>query len=271
MVGQKTRKQKTDDYVVAIPSYKRTTTLTEKSLATLKKYKIPSSKIYIFVADKDEEEIYRNTVPKDLYNKLVVGIKGVKEVRNFITGYFPVGKHLICMDDDIKGFIEYDEKEKRHEKPLISLEKVIKRGFEECKESGARMWGIYASANGFFMKPTVSTDLKFIVGCFFGIINPGLKELTLPISEKDDYYRSLRMYELDKSVIRLNFIAPKTSYYKEPGGMQSDPERKKKQELAVKFLLKEYPMWVKVNPSRKSGFMEVRIKDSEIKGKVNSN
>ena len=79
------------------------------------------------------------------------------------------------------------------------------------------------------------------------------------------------MYELDKSVIRLNFIAPKTSYYKEPGGMQSDPERKKKQELAVKFLLKEYPMWVKVNPSRKSGFMEVRIKDSEIKGKVNSN
>lgn len=259
MVGNKTRKV-TGDYVVAIPSYKRATTLTEKTLSTLKKYRIPSSKIYIFVADKEEEEVYRNTVPKDLYFKIIVAVKGVKEVRNFITGYFPIGKHLVCMDDDVKGFIEYDEKEKRHEKPLVSLERVLKRGFAECKQAGARMWGIYASANGFFMKPTVSTDLKFIVGCFFGIINPGLKELTLPISEKDDYYRSLRMYELDGSVVRLNFIAPKTAYYKEPGGMQSDPERKKKQELAVKFLLKEYPDWVKLNPTRKSGFMEIRLK-----------
>jgi len=248
---------------VAIPSYKRAETLKEKTLATLKKYSIPASKIYIFVANKEEEIIYKETIPKELYFKIVVAVKGVKEVRNFITAYFPKGKALVCMDDDVKGFIEYDEKQKRHEKPLVSLKNVITRGFTECRKHGCRHWGIYASANGFFMKPTVSTDLKFIVGCFYGIINPGLKELTLPISEKDDYYRSLRMYELDKCLIRLNFIAPKTAYYKEPGGMQEESQRKEKQKTAVQFLLKEYPDWVKMNPSRKSGFVEIRLKDSK--------
>lgn len=266
MAANKTRKVKKTDYVVAIPSYKRMETLKEKSLATLQRYNIPASKIYIFVADKEQEEEYRKALDKGTYNKIIVAIKGVREVHNFITAYFPVGKKIVCMDDDVKGFIEFDESKPRHEKPLVSLERVIQRGFSECEKVGARLWGIYPSPNGFFMKNTVSTDLKFIVGCFYGIINPSIKELNLPIGEKDDYYRSLRMYELDGAVVRLNFIAPKTAYYKEPGGLQSNPDRHKRQEDSVKFLLKEYPDWVKVNPTRKSGFVEIRLRDSK-KGK----
>jgi hypothetical protein len=260
MVVNKTRKA--GDYVVAIPSYKRATTLTEKTLTTLKGYRIPASKIYIFVADKEEEDVYRNTVPKDLYFKIVVGIKGIKEVRNFITGYFPVGKHIVCMDDDVKGFLEYDEKEKRHEKPLVSLEKVIKKGFEECKKAGARLWGVYPIANGFFMKPSVTEDLKFIVGVFFGIINPGLAKLKIPVDMKTDYYITLRMYELDERVIRINSVAPKTAYYKEAGGIQAEEGRHKKSKDAAEMLIKLYPDWVKLNPNRKSGFVEIRLKDS---------
>ena len=260
-MANKTRKSK-DDYAVAIPSYKREETLKKKTLAVLKKYGIPASKIYIFVADKEEEERYRNALDRNSYAKIVVGEKGVAPVRNFITGYFPIGKKLLCCDDDISSFLEYDESNKRHERPLRSLQTIIRQGFDACAKHGCRMWGIYATPNGFFMKPTISTDLKFIVGTCFGILNPGLKELTLPISEKDDYYRSLRMYELDGCVVRMNYVAPKTAYYKEPGGMQSDPERKAKQEKAVEYLLKEYPDWVKRNPTRKSGYPEIRIRDS---------
>lgn len=266
MASLKTRKAKKTEYIVAIPSYKRANTLKEKSLATLQHYGIPSSKIYIFVANEEEEKEYRNTLEKGSYHKIIVAIKGVREVHNFITDYFPKGKKLVCLDDDIKGFIEFDESKPRHEKPLSSLEKVIQRGFAECEKVGARLWGIYPSPNGFFMKDSVSTDLKFIVGCFYGIINPGLKDLNLPIGEKDDYYRTLRMYELDGAVVRLNFVAPKTAYYKEPGGLQSNPDRKQRQEDSVKFLLKKYPDWVKLNPTRKSGFAEIRLRDSK-KGK----
>lgn len=260
---RKTRKAKKTDYVVAIPSYMRTETLREKTLATLQKYKIPASKIYIFVADKDQEKQYLEAIPKSAYNKIVVGLKGLAEVRNFIADYFPKGKKIVYMDDDIKGFLEYDDAKPRHEKPLTNLEKVIQRGFAEAEKAGARLWGIYPSANGFFMKDTVSTDLKFIVGCFFGLINPTSKDLNIPLSEKEDYYRTLRMYELDGKVVRLNFIAPKTAFYTEAGGMQTDTKRRKKQEEAVKFLLKRYPDWVRLNPTRKSGFMEIRLRDKK--------
>ena len=257
----KTRKSK-GDYVIAIPSYKRQETLQSKTLQMLREQKIPSSKIFIFVADKEEEENYRNAIDTNSYNKIVVGIKGLAPVRNFIAGYFPIGKKIVFCDDDIKGFLEYDETKPRHERPLVSLDAIIKRGFQECKKNTCRLWGVYPIPNGFFMKDTVTTDLKFCVGSFFGLINPGNKTLHIPVSEKEDYYRTLRMYEVDGCVVRLNFVAPKTAYYKEPGGMQTDPERKEKQEKAVDYLLKEFPDWVKRNPNRKSGFPEIRIRDT---------
>ena len=260
----KTRKAK-GDYIIAIPSYKRENTLKTKTLHMLQEYKISSSKIFIFVADKEEEENYRKALEPGSYNKIVVGIKGLAPVRNFITGYFPIGKRIVFCDDDIKGFLEYDESKPRHEKQLSSLDKIIQRGFRECARHGCRFWGVYPTPNGFFMKDTVSTDLKFCVGSFFGLLNPGNKEFTIPISEKEDYYRTLRMYQLDGCVVRLNFVAAKTAYYKEPGGMQTDPERKEKQEKAVEYLLKEFPDWVKRNPNRKSGFPEIRIRDPKKK------
>ena len=64
------------DYVVCIPSYKRSLVCKEKTLATLKRNKIPSRKVYVFVANKDEYDIYKEAIPKNLYNKLVVGIVG---------------------------------------------------------------------------------------------------------------------------------------------------------------------------------------------------
>lgn len=262
MVG-KTRKNK-HDYIVVIPSYKRPDGIQEKTLATLQRYHISPSKIYIFVANKEEEEIYRSSLDPKSYHKLVVGVKGLSQVRNFIADYFPIGKKIVYFDDDVKGFIEFDESKPRHEKPLVSLERVIQRGFTECAKHGCRFWGAYPSANGFFMKNTVSTDLKFIQGAFFGILNPGSKELHLPGNgEKEDYYRTLRMYELDGCVVRLNFVAPKTSVYGTPGGLQSNPGRAQREKEMVELLMKEFPDWVRLNPSRKSGFLEIRIADKK--------
>lgn len=255
-------------YEIAIPSYKRHETLAEKTLSILKTYRIPSHKITVFVANKDEESVYKAYLDPKTYGKIVVAKKGLMHARNYISDYFPVGTPLVCMDDDIKGFLEYDEDSPRKERPLRSLIGVIKHGFQECIKNGCRLWGVYSVPNGFFMKDTVSTDLKFIVGSFWGCINPGTKGpsgVKMIMDEKEDYYRTIQYFLQDGCVVRLNNVAPKTAYYKESGGMQEDSERKKKQEVAVKFLLKKYPQFVSINSARKSGFMEIRLKDMRKK------
>ena len=49
----------TTDYTIVIPSYKRQKILQEKTLTTLKKYKIPKESIYVFVANQEEYDIYK--------------------------------------------------------------------------------------------------------------------------------------------------------------------------------------------------------------------
>jgi hypothetical protein len=113
------------------------------------------------------------------------------------------------------------------------------------------------------MKPTVSTDLKFCVGSFWGCLNPG-SEVRLERSEKEDYERTIKFFIKDNCVVRLNFVSPKTAYYKEPGGMQTR-KRLGHQQVAVRALLKKYPQFVKSNPTRKSGFPEIRLVDKREK------
>ena len=72
------------DYVIAIPSYKRAETLKSKTLSMLKSNKINSKKIHVFVANNEEKNIYESTLDKNSYGKIIVGIVGMKNIRNFI-------------------------------------------------------------------------------------------------------------------------------------------------------------------------------------------
>ena len=81
-----------NDWVIAIPSYKRTEILKEKTLSVLKHYGIEPRRIYIFVADESEEEAYKSALDPDSYNKIIVAEKGLHNARNVINQYFPIGK-----------------------------------------------------------------------------------------------------------------------------------------------------------------------------------
>jgi cellulose synthase/poly-beta-1,6-N-acetylglucosamine synthase-like glycosyltransferase len=255
-----TRKRTLFPYEIAIPSYKRPETLREKTLAVLKQYKLPAEKITVFVADAEQKKLYEDALVPGSYGKIIVGIVGMGAIRNFITSWYPVGTKIVNIDDDIRGFLEYDATKPRKEKPLRSLLTVIKRGFDECEKVGARLWGVYPVANGFFMKPKVSTDLKYVIGSFWGCINPGIKQVKITLDDKEDYQRSILYYKLDDAIVRLNFVAPVSSYYKEPGGMQEE-RTKQRVEKSARWLVKEYPEFAVLNPSKKSGYMEVRLKD----------
>lgn len=83
------------DYVVCIPSYKRAELCNEKTLTMLKANKIEANKIYVYVANKEEYEEYKNILDSTLYGKLVIGKKGRVSQRQFIMEEWPEGKPTI--------------------------------------------------------------------------------------------------------------------------------------------------------------------------------
>jgi len=250
--------RKAAGYVIAIPSYKRAETLRDKTLATLATYHIEPSKIHIFVASKEEAATYKETLKPGTYGKIIVGVLKIGPQRNFIMNYFAKGKPLVQIDDDVSSFIEYDPKAKRHERPLRDLEGVIQRGFRLCKEVGCSYWGIYPAANGFFMKPGHTTDLRFIIGVMTGCFNPGSALKIHLESFKEDYERTIKFYEMDGAVVRMNDVAPKTSYYTEKGGAEEFRDWKPMEEEA-KWLAAKYPDLVKVRWVKKKRYSGSRL------------
>ena len=265
-----------EDYVVAIPSYKRPETLKTKTLKVLQDYNIDPKRIYIFVADNEQKDIYMKSLPRNSYNKLVIGKPGIKNIRNFMPKYFPEGKHIFYMDDDIYDVYEtknpnpasspkYDKKQNRHVR-LPSLHKLIKQGFKLSKKTGITNWGVYPVLNAYFMKPTspnvndyVGTKLCYIIGFMTGVINNRKAEIRT-IDDKEDYERSIKYYLKDNGLLRFNNITAKTKCYKEPGGMQVERTKKRIHDSAV-YLTKVYPELCSLNTSKKSGFTEIRLRD----------
>ena len=249
-----TRKVNQFLYQIAIPSYKQPETLRDKTLTMLHTYRIPSSAITIFVANKKEEADYKEILKPGTYNKIVVGVVGIGAIRNFISNYYAIGTKIVSIDDDIKGFLEYDVNAPRKERPLRSLLAVIKRGFEECEKENAHLWGVYPISNGFFMKPKISKDLRYIIGSFWGCINPGTKDIKITLNDKEDYQRSILYYKIDSIVIRLNMISPVKARLKES-------KEKECVEKSAKWLVRTYPDFTKLYSTKKDGCIEVKLRD----------
>ena len=251
------------EWVIAIPSYKRATTLRDKTLAVLRSYNILPAKIHVFVANKAEQEIYKATLDPATYGHMHVAEPGMAAVRNFITRFFPVGKHIFSMDDDIRGIVEWSAKGRRNEQPLRCLATAITTGFREAEKTGFRLFGFYPIPNGYFMKPgPPTTDLRYIAGGIWGLINPG-PVLTLGLDDKEDYLRTLMMYVLDGGVLKYNNIAPLTVGYAGEGGMQEE-RTMNRIAASAQALVDAFPDLVKLNLTKKSGKPEVRLRDSRL-------
>ena len=157
-----------NDYVIAIPSYKRNETLKKKTMRVLNEYNIPRKKIFIFVSDKNQQKLYEDTLEPKSYNKIVVGKPGIQHIRNFMPKYFPEGKPIVYMDDDISKISKcnnnnidregtYDKKDNKLE-TLNNLDKFIKDAFKMSKKTGYTNWGVYPTDNPYFMKPTMKNN-----------------------------------------------------------------------------------------------------------------
>ena len=113
-----------------------------------------------------------------------------------------------------------------------------------------------------------TTELNYIVGCCFGIINRNKKSLKPIISNnydgnKEDVERSILYFIEDGKVIRFNKVSFDTKYYNNTGGMGTFEERLKPMKEASIALEKKYGNYGYIF-KRPSGMTEFRLK--KLKG-----
>jgi hypothetical protein len=255
-------------YVIAIPSYDRVDTLKKKTIALLERNKIPKDIVHIFVANDEEAKKYKEEFSD---YKIITGVKGIMKQRNFMTDYFPEGKHIVYIDDDIMEVLEKVGKSKESKTMRnVDLIKFFPFAFDELKKRNLYIWGIHPVNNPYYMGTEISTDLRYIMGGFQGVINRKSSDLKMRYtSEKEDVERTLRFYKKDKGVLRFNYITIKTINYA-PGGIVSEVGSKEARQKAgketVEKLLKEFPGYG-TSKQRPSGIYEFVFKRKpDIKG-----
>jgi len=216
---------------------------------------ISKDRINVFIIEEEYEE-YVGELNKDYYNEIIIGKKGLIEQRAFIENYYENGAHVISMDDDIKS-IDLSLTE------FPNLDFFFEKAREDMEEKGAFIWGVYPVFNPFFRKTKadLSTELKYIVGAFYGFINrKGLLKLELKNDNKEDVERSIKYYLYDGLVLRYNKIGFETKYYgKDGGGMGTFEDRHESMKASAEVLKSQYPMLCDLKV-RKNGMYEVVLK-----------
>jgi len=244
-------------YTIAIPSYKRSMVLLYRTLNFLERNSIDPKLIYIFIIEEDKEDY--DQIPTYLYNKMVVGVKGIVKQREFIENYFKEGDHIVSLDDDIQDLIFAKPEEE------IPLDEFLNNAFELCKKESAFIWGVYPVGNPFYANRNkwYSTHLTFIIGCFYGFINrPNKEELKgILTNNKEDIEKSIRYWYCDKKVIRFNTVCVKTKYMgKDGGGLGRLEDRLQDMENAVKLLHAHYPSITRIR-IKKNGEYDLVLND----------
>ena len=210
--------------------------LLNNTLKTLAEGGVPKSKVTIFLANADELKDYKQKIKG---YKFVVGVKGIEAQRNFMMNYYPEGQYIISMDDDVEKIIDMKGNQ------VKDLPALFKKGYDELIKHKAFLWGPNKSANPFYLKDNVSDRFNMIQGPFFGYINRHSPDLKA-VSHFDDIERTIKYWQKDGVVIRLNAYGYKTNYRSNEGGLQAtNPEREKESKVYAEALMKKYPNLIK--------------------------
>lgn len=247
------------DYIICIPSYQRSIVCSQKTLRMLNDNNINPDLIYVYVANEIEFDIYTRILNQKFYNKIIIGVIGLAQQRQFIMEQFPENKNIIFFDDDVEfidlSFTHY-----------LNLENFFENAFQTCITQKSFIWGVYPVFNPFFRQPRkeLTNDLTYIVGAMYGIINrPNLESiklnLTLDNSQKEDVERTIKYFIEDAIVVRFNRIGFKSKYYGPIGGLGTFKDRLEPMKQACINLQNNYPSYGRIK-IRKNGMYEFVLK-----------
>lgn len=228
---------------ICIPSYNRYETIQQKSIKFLMNAGYQASEIDVFVADQEQYDLYKSKMDSDI--SIIIAVKGLKEVREFIFNYYDQGEKLLCLDDDIEDVREcyLNDDDKLRLRSITNLKEIVRNGFHLCKEKKLKLWGLYPCPNNAMWMDSqkeFTYDYKFIIGNFFGCINcKNMNKLCVP--DIDDYERSIRSYVLYGGSLRMNHLSALTKFRKNSGGQQDNVDRQNIIDNSKEILLNTYP------------------------------
>lgn len=245
------------DYKIAIPSYLRHKELKSKTLNTLKLNNISPDRIFIFVANQNEYDIYKNYLEENTYNKIIIGELGIRNQRIFISKYFNENDYIVSCDDDIECFYKFKNKNEKLE-IIYNIEEEIIKNFEYCKNNNIYLWGLNGHSNPYWMSDKYKTGLYFLIGVFHGYINRQDEDLypSKDVEVKEDYEQCILFYLKDKHILKVDYLAFKTKYYAEGG---CGKERFEKNKKAQEYLVNKYPDLCRKS-FKKNGTPEIKFK-----------
>ena len=229
------------DYKIVIPSYQRPQIFKDKTLALLKKYKIPIDNIDLLLGTPEEGQEYRKVLGNSFATNFIYhGQKGIGAVRNWIKWYYKYQtnvKYVVYLDDDITSILDWQT-------PIENLESFIENMFYETETRKLNLWGISAFHNPFFMKKTITTNLKYICGAFSGeIIDRTKHDIYCDVDHGEDFQFTCEYFLRDGGVLRNNGVCIVTKYFGD-GGINASygglEERKKDMEIQCKYLNERY-------------------------------
>jgi hypothetical protein len=232
------------DYIILVITYNRVERCYKKTLSMLKDNKIPKDIINLVVHNAEQKRLYEEGIPKEYYNEILITNKkdGIYGQMNWMYNKYKNGQKILKLDDDISTILRLqgDKLVKTYD-----LLKIIDEGFKLCDDNGYKLWGIYPTANAYFMKSQkdYTTDLRFIVGALMGFINEKLS-IDLDIKIKGDYEYAIKSYLKNGGMIRFNRITFRYDIAKNEG------DRIKVMINDANILMKKYPNLVKMNTRR---------------------
>jgi hypothetical protein len=241
-MSRKTQKHSKDDYVIAVRTYARSQMFPSMTYKTLERSRL-TDRLYIFVANNEEKHLYQEALTGKPYKAIVVGALGGANATRAICDYFPVGKRIVFMDDDLEQFFEFqgDKPGVPFIKDSDRLGRYITDGFATIDRFGLGSFTFSFYQNRMWLsdKPFKQFRPFTLAGNFFGVRNDR-SMIPTKHSHSDDLVRSCRYLDTYGGVLVYWWAGFKTNTFKNPGGLSKERHDPHTGMMKLKTYLDDY-------------------------------
>jgi hypothetical protein len=238
-------------FVIAVPSYRRADVFRKRAYPALS----PElrRRTYVFVQTPEDHEVYSSLFP----DVRVVPVKqgqrwkaGFSFVNVFIRHYFPLGKKICFLHDDVAGVSRFRLSGGSCVSRRVDLSIFLPYVFKKMKELGAKLAGVYPTRRCRESSAEISQGLKFIYDPLHFEINVRLPECRY--ATKCDYEMTAEYYLRHGDVIRFDRHYARTKHEPLKGNSWTRTPEKLQRELEG-FLRRYSPLISRVHYHAVSG------------------
>jgi hypothetical protein len=152
---------------------------------------------------------------------------------------YPEGPRIVFLDDDVESWDNTHSLQFNYS-PLTEF---FSEAFTISQQEGCFIWSVNPSNDPRNRSAAreISTNLKYCIGAFYGIINRKKDIHKFTANEKEDVKRTLHYFVEDGKVCLFSRIGFRTKYYGAVGGIGTHTDRIESSATEVANILREYP------------------------------